>query len=418
MVNGVPEILALIPARGGSQGILRKNLQNLGGHPLLAWSIAAAQQARLVKRVVVSTDDDEIAQVARSYGADVPFMRPAELARNDTRDFPVFEHALAWLEENESYRPDIIVQLRPTSPLRPPGLVEQAIGLLLPVQEADSVRSVTVPTQNPFKMWTISDGFLKPLISCEIPESYNAPRQRLPQTYWQTGHIDVFRTRTIRAKKSLTGDHVLPILVNPSLAIDIDTIANLRMVEEILATGDLELVLPSSANSSMLAPVRLLVFDFDGVFTDNRVYVDQSGVESVSCSRADGLGIERLLDHGFDAAVLSTETNSVVAARCRKLNLPVQQGLKEKAQALRDLVATKGRDMKQVAYIGNDVNDLECLRIAGVAVAPADAHPAVRRVVDLVLRKPGGHGAVREICELAIAAHEQHKENYAQSENR
>src|SRR5262249_20565110 len=277
--------------------------------------------------------------------------------------------------------------------------------LLLADEDADSVRSVTVPSQNPYKMWTLSQGVLKPLLECGIHEAYNSARQSLPQTYWQTGHLDVFRTSTVKRKGSLTGDRVLPIMVCSNLAVDIDTVTHLQIAEEILAAAELEVVSPSVANSPLLEPVRLLVFDFDGVFTDNRVYVDQSGVESVSCSRADGLGIERLLDHGFDAAVLSTETNAVVATRCRKLNLPVQQGLKEKAQAFCDLVATKGLDMKHVAYIGNDVNDLECLRIAGVAVAPADAHPAVRRVVDLVLRKPGGHGAVREICELAIAAH-------------
>src|SRR5262249_9732266 len=149
--------------------------------------------------------------------------------------------------------------------------------------------------------------------------------------------------------------------------------------------------------------IRLVVFDFDGVFTDNRVYVDQSGVESVSCSRADGLGIERLLNSGIEAAVLSTEVNPVVSARCLKLRLPVQQGIRDKGQALRHLCASSGVSVKQVAYGGNVLNDLECFRMAGVGVPPADAHPDVRRIADLVLLKAGGHGAVREICDLAIA---------------
>src|SRR5262249_43505964 len=162
---------------------------------------------------------------------------------------------------------------------------------------------------------------------------------------------------------------VLPIRVEATLAVDIDTITHLRIGEEILAAGEFEVVRPAAANSHLLSPVRLLVFDFDGVFTDNRVYVDQSGVESVICSRSDGFGIERLLAHGLDAVVLSTETNLVVAARCRKLKIPAHQGLRDKGQALRHLVSAKGLTMNQVAYIGNDVNDLECLRIAGVAVA-------------------------------------------------
>src|SRR5262249_3588548 len=128
------------------------------------------------------------------------------------------------------------------------------------------------------------------------------------------------------------------------------------------------------------------------------------------CSREDGLGIELLLDHGIEAAVISTEVNVVVAARCRKLNLSVQQGLRDKERAFRDLVASRGLSLMNVAYIGNDVNDLGCLTIAGVAVAPADAHPAVLRVADLILGKRGGHGAVREVCELVIAARVEKRE--------
>src|SRR5215472_8005549 len=127
MVKRVPEILAMIPARGGSQGIPGKNLRPLAGRPLIAWSIAAAQQSRLVSRILVSTDDEEIAAVARAYGAEVPFIRPADLALNDTRDLPVFQHAIDWLERNEGYVPDVVVQLRPTSPLRPPGLLDEAV---------------------------------------------------------------------------------------------------------------------------------------------------------------------------------------------------------------------------------------------------------------------------------------------------
>ena len=246
MVDKRPEILAIIPARGGSQSIPRKNLREVGGHPLLAWSIAAAQEADLVTRIVVSTDDLEIAELARAYGAEVPFSRPAELARNETRDLPVFQHAIEWLESNERYQPDIVVQLRPTSPLRPPGLVDEAIELLLAEENADSVRSVTTPSQNPYKMWTLSRGFLEPLLSSKLAEPYNAPRQLLPATYWQTGHIDAFRTRTVLEKSSLTGDRILPVMVDPAYAIDIDTSLHLRLADEIVGEGELNLVKPRS----------------------------------------------------------------------------------------------------------------------------------------------------------------------------
>jgi N-acylneuraminate cytidylyltransferase len=266
-------------------------------------------------------------------------------------------------------------------------------------------------------MWTITDNMLKPLLASDLQEPYNAPRQSLPPTYWQTGHIDVFRTRTLRQKLSLTGDRILPVLVDSSYGLDIDTLMHLRIATEIIVEGSLELVKPAIPMSSVFEQIRLFVFDFDGVFTDNQVYVDQTGREAVSCSRADGLGIQLLQNNGVEAAVLSSEMNRVVSARCRKLRLPIQQGIRDKGQALRDLAASRGLDLEQVAFVGNDINDLECLRIAGLAVAPADAHPDVRKIADMVLLKSGGHGAVREICDLVIAAHESKKEEYAHSKN-
>ena len=127
------ETLALIPARSGSKGIPRKNIRSFAGFPLIAWSIAAGLQAKSVSRVIVSTDDEEIAEVARAYGAEVPFLRPEELAQDRTADFPVFVHALKLLEDIEGYRPGMIVQLRPTSPIRPVDCVDTAVGILGPV---------------------------------------------------------------------------------------------------------------------------------------------------------------------------------------------------------------------------------------------------------------------------------------------
>ena len=239
-----PEIVALIPARGGSKSIPGKNIKPLGGMPLLAYSIAAGLQAQLVQRVLVSTDSAEIADVARAWGAEVPFLRPADLAEDSTTDFPVFEHALHWLAENEGYIPDIIVQLRPTSPFRPPGLVDSAIRALLENPEADSVRGVTPSGQNPYKMWRIEQGLLHPLLQTEWPEPYNMPRQALPETYWQTGQIEVIRRETILQKKSLTGDVILPCVISPEYAIDLDNLYQWEFAEQVLEKWNLELVLP------------------------------------------------------------------------------------------------------------------------------------------------------------------------------
>src|SRR5512134_4019719 len=145
------EILALIPARGGSKGIPRKNIRSFAGYPLIAWSIAAAKQAACVTRIIVSTDDAEIAAVAREYGAETPFLRPAELAQDQTTDLPVFEHVIEWLEANEGYQPDIVIQLRPTSPIRPKDCIDHAVKILMEHTEADCVRGVVTAGQNPYK---------------------------------------------------------------------------------------------------------------------------------------------------------------------------------------------------------------------------------------------------------------------------
>jgi N-acylneuraminate cytidylyltransferase len=236
------ETLALIPARGGSKSIPRKNIRPFAGHPLIAYSIAAGLAAEMVTRVVVSTDDEEIAAVARRYGAETPFLRPAALSQDHTADLPVFQHALEWLGENEGYQPEIVVQLRPTSPFRRVSHIDQAIYRLLERPEADSVRTVCVPFQNPFKMWRIdSSGFMQPLLGAEYPEPYNMPRQLLPQVYWQTGYVDVAWTDTILQKGSMTGDCILPLVIDSSEWIDIDSPDDWRRAERLLESGEITL---------------------------------------------------------------------------------------------------------------------------------------------------------------------------------
>jgi N-acylneuraminate cytidylyltransferase len=242
-----PRVVAVIPARGGSKGLPRKNLRPLGGHPLLAWSIAAGRASAAVDAVIVSTDDEEIAATARACGAEVPFLRPHELARDDTPDLPVFEHALGWLAAEHGRAPEILVQLRPTSPLRPSGLVDEALALLRSHPEADSLRAVTSPSQTPYKMWRLRGSFLAPLLGSMDEELFNSPRQRLPALYWQTGHLDLVRASTILELRSMTGRNVLAFPVDPRYALDIDSLDQLELAEWLLARAALDVVRPSGA---------------------------------------------------------------------------------------------------------------------------------------------------------------------------
>ncbi|MBM3151246.1 MAG: acylneuraminate cytidylyltransferase family protein [Chloroflexi bacterium] len=237
-----PEALVIIPARGGSKSIPRKNIRPLAGHPLIAFSIAAGLAARTVTRLIVSTDDELIAAISRNYGAETPFLRPAEYSQDETPDLPVFQHALRWLEQQEGYRPEVVVQLRPTSPFRRVAHIDGAVRLLLENPAADAVRTVCIPFQNPFKMWRIAaDGFMQPVgVELGIPdEPYNQPRQSLPEVYWQTGYVDAARPSTILAKDSMTGERILPLVIDPSEWIDIDSPDDWRRAERLLESGEL-----------------------------------------------------------------------------------------------------------------------------------------------------------------------------------
>ena len=398
-----PEVLAIIPARGGSKGIPRKNIKDFAGHPLIAYSIAAGLCAETVTRVIVSTDDEEIAAVARACGAQTPFLRPAEFAQDRSLDLPVFAHALDWLAEHEGYVPEVLVQLRPTSPVRPRGLVDEAVRTLLAHPEADSVRGLVPAGQNPHKMWRIDPdtGRMRNLLDVEgIPEPYNAPRQALPPVYWQTGHIDAIRPRAIRAG-TMSGDVILPVMIDPAYTVDIDTPKDWGRSEWLVLHGGLEIVDPGRRRP-LPETVELVVLDFDGVLTDNRVWVREDGVETVAANRSDSWGLGLLRKNGVKVVILSTEINPVVTARGKKMGVPVYQGIHDKAAALQELLVEFGAPAERTIYVGNDTNDTPCFPLVACALAPADAQPAARRLADIVLNRAGGHGAVREVCDLLL----------------
>lgn len=225
------QILAVIPARGGSKGIPGKNIIPFLGKPLIYWSIEVAQASQWIDRVVVTTDDAEISQIAQYYGAEVPFLRPRKLSTDFVADYPVIRHCLDFLLEEEDYSPSLVVQLRPTSPLRTPELVDDAIQVMLRTKDADSLRVVCESPLTPFKMWRISNEYLEPLVDTDIYEPFNQARQSLPKTYWQIGTIDVINTSTIYTKESLSGEKIVPYVVDQSWISDIDDHESLRKAE-------------------------------------------------------------------------------------------------------------------------------------------------------------------------------------------
>jgi len=225
-------ILGLIPARGGSKGVPRKNIRIVLGKPLIAWTIEAAKTCPLLNRVIVSTDDEEIAHVSREFGADVPFVRPRELAQDSTPDLPVCRHALQWLAEHDGFSPDIVVWLRPTAPLRTSYDIEDAINLLCE-SNVDCVRSICVAEHHPYWMYRLENDILIPLMEdVTVP----ANRQTLPEVYRLNGAVDVIRTESIPESGHLFSGSICGFVMPIERSIDIDQEIDL-LISELLLKG-------------------------------------------------------------------------------------------------------------------------------------------------------------------------------------
>jgi YrbI family 3-deoxy-D-manno-octulosonate 8-phosphate phosphatase len=387
--------VAIIPARGGSERVPRKNLLRLAGLPLVAHSIRHARSARLVTEVYVSTDDAEIADVARNHGARV-VDRPPHLATSTATSESALIHTLDCRLAEGHADPDFIVFLQCTSPVRKSSDIDAAIETLWE-SSCDSLLSVT---ENTRYVWTTRNG---EAVSINYDYQARQREQDLHKQYEENGSIYVCRSERLRASKNRLSGRIGFYQMDYWSSFQIDTPEDVRLCEWILAQPEYRIT------GEWPAGLQLIVFDFDGVMTDNRVLVDQHGGESVSCSRADGLGIERLQAAGFRTCVISKEQNPVVGARCAKLNVPCFQGVENKLGFLRQHLAHLDVPAADVAYVGNDVNDLECMGMVGFPVAVSDAEPRVLSAARLVLSRPGGNGAVREFCDLVLE-HSQAKE--------
>ncbi|MBI2639306.1 MAG: acylneuraminate cytidylyltransferase family protein [Candidatus Sungbacteria bacterium] len=237
MVNSKKEvkILGIIPARGGSKSIPWKNIALLAGKPLIYYTIREAKKSRLLGAFIVSTDDPKIARVARRFGADVPFLRPKNLAGDKSPDIEFFQHAVSWIEKHRGWKPDIVVNLRPTAPLRTAEDIDRVISLMLKTG-CDSVRTVSAPNPfNPFKMWTISaqeTGIMKPLIKTAHYSKLgtDVPRQLLPKVYWQNGLVDATRAKFIK-KGVIYGPDIRGVITDPLRNADLDEPKDLKLAE-------------------------------------------------------------------------------------------------------------------------------------------------------------------------------------------
>lgn len=222
--------IAIIPARGGSKGVPKKNIKLLGGYPLIAYSIAAAALSKKIERVVVSTDSDEIAQISRRFGADVPFLRPKEFSTDTSPDIDFVMHAINWFRENEENIPELIVHMRPTTPLRDPSLIDQAINKILSNSQATSLRSGHPASESPFKWFILDKNEYFRSISPEYSnEDINKPRQFFPTVYIPDGYVDIIKASFVIKENILHGDKMLGF-ISP-FCVEVDTIQDFELLE-------------------------------------------------------------------------------------------------------------------------------------------------------------------------------------------
>jgi len=372
--------IAIIPARGGSQGILDKNLQPVHGVPLVSRAVRSALSAVTIDTVYVSTDTERIASVAAGNGAEV-IKRPAEISDDAASSESALLHALDEVPDAE-----VVVFIQATSPFIDPIDLDSAVRMVRDGQ-FDSVFSGL--GDHGFR-WEEKDGHFQPV---GHDAAKRPRRQELPHRVVETGGFYVFTAKGLRDSGSRFHGRVGCVEVGRREAIEIDTLDDLRLARELAMSAE---------SGTAIGPVDAVVFDFDGVHTDDYVWVDQKGVESVRVSRSDGFGVGLLRDAGLTVLILSKEKNPVVAKRAAKLGVEVLQGVDDKASALEKWAGDNDIDLGRVAYLGNDVNDAPALERVAWPVVVGDAHPDVKVLARVVLRSNGGEGAVRELADMII----------------
>ncbi|MFI9549838.1 cytidylyltransferase domain-containing protein [Streptomyces sp. NPDC052016] len=380
-------VLAVIPARGGSKGVPAKNLAPVGGVPLVARAVRECRSARRVTDVVVSTDDRAIAAAAREAGAEV-VLRPAAIAGDTATSEAAVLHAMDAHEALHGAAVDVVLLVQCTSPF----LVREDIDeVAAAVVENGADTAVTVAPFHGF-VWRDADGAGGQGVNHD--KDHRPRRQDRPRDFLETGAAYAMDAAGFRRHAHRFFGRTDLVRTDPARVLEIDDPHDLARARALAPLFDAARpgALPTADD------IDAVVLDFDGTQTDDRVLIDSEGRELVSVHRGDGLGIAALRRSGLRMLILSTEQNPVVAARARKLKLPVLHGIDRKDLALKQWCEEQGIAPERVLYAGNDVNDLPCFALVGWPVAVASAHDVVRGAARAVTTAPGGDGAIREIA--------------------
>lgn len=383
-------VLAIIPARGGSKSIPRKNVRCLAGKPLISHIIESARGSRMITRIIVSTDDPEISALSKKYSAEV-VLRPEEISGDSAPSESALIHVLEFLRKSEAYHPDLVVFLQCTSPLTTSEDIDGTIQTLLK-KEADSALAVA-----PFHYFLWEQDSNGDAVGVNHNKQVRPMRQLREPQYIETGAVYVMRTDGfLREKHRFFGKTAMNITPSER-RWEIDDHIDFQIAEVLIQEQK------RTRNTQLLPnPISGIVLDFDGVFTNNKVIVHEDGSEAVICDRSDGLGLAQLRKVGIPILVLSKEKNPVVQVRCEKLGIPCNQNVSDKITVLKQWLQEKHINAANTIYVGNDINDLSCIQYVGCGIAVGDAIPEIKASAKITLASTGGNGAIRELCDLIV----------------
>ena len=375
----------VIPARGGSKGIPKKNLQSVGGRSLVERAINVAKQSG-VEQIVLSSDDEDILEIGRNLAISI-FHRSPSTSGDDASTESVISEIVNEFADSWDAN-DQLGFIQPTSPFITPNSIIRCYEAA-----RDGYSGFSAEVDHSF-LWALQDSEWSPL---NQPEFSRPRRQDLPQIVRETGGIYTFPLKRFQIQEYRFCAQAKPILVSTIEGIDIDTPEDLELAR---------LIEPNfqDTKSIKLPAPRIIVTDFDGCLTNDMVVLSENNLESVSVNRKDGMAARIMRDLGIPLLILSSEMNPVVGLRAKKMGCEVIQGALDKATALRDFLTKNSISGNEVWYLGNEINDLEAMNLAGFSFCPSDASHKVMIRANQVLRTRGGDGVLMELIEYL--AHE------------
>jgi YrbI family 3-deoxy-D-manno-octulosonate 8-phosphate phosphatase len=377
-------ILALVPLRGGSKSIPHKNIKVIAGKPLCAWTLESANRSGVFDKIVVSTDSDEIANVVQNLGLNIQvIMRPGELATDTASTESVMVHIM------ERINFDVLFTIQATSPLVTPQDFNKAFQKF----KEEGLDSLVTGVRVKRFFWD-QDG---------IPINYNPLNRPMRQDFkgiiMENGAFYITKRDILKQFGCRLGGKIGIYEMHKDTAIEVDEPSDWEMVEKQLVKRERLLL------NERLRKVKMLIMDVDGVLTDGGMYYSESGDELKKFNARDGKGLELLRGLKVETAIVTSENTKIVERRSKKLKIDyLYQGIQDKLEIIKELRAVSQLDFEEMAYIGDDINDLSAINVVGVAACPNDAVDLLKNKVDVILTFKGGKGAVRQFCDMIIGA--------------